>query len=271
MAQHDIYWSCSKFADFIRGTTAPITETASGWRIWKKQARITRPFRFWLAETGLDSIQDFVTWPIRTVRDVKYHIRNRWIDKTNSLTAHPRDIKPGDWSDVGSRMLPCMFGEFQTFVEEELGRHHVGWMDETDPNYTKLKNDPIAAAMAYLDWASELRYTVDWLGEDHELLGQLTHQAIAAIEIRELYHWWTVTYRAREDAYEASGWSALCDSRRSDDPDEFLTMLEHDRTPEGEAETKRILALNTKIEKEYADEDEAMMIRLVKIRDGLWT
>ena len=31
------------------------------------------------------------------------------------------------------------------------------------------------------------------------------------------------------------------------------------------------LKLTTKIEKQYADEDEAMMIRLIKARDSLWT
>lgn len=269
--QHINYWSCSKFADFIRGTPSPTAETSTGWRDWKKQAKTAHPFRFWLADTALGKLQDIVYWPAETLHSIRYYIRNRWIIKSNSLTAHARDIKPGAWSDVGYRMLPCMFGEFQVFVEDELGRNHVMWMDKTEPNYLRFKNDPIASAMAYLDWASELRYTEDWLGKDHALLGQLTQQALNAREIKELYHWWTVTYRARKDAFDVSGWSALCASKRSDDPDHFMSIFDTDKSPEAEAETRRILDLNTKIEKEYDDEDTLMLKRLIEVRAGLWT
>ena len=42
-------------------------------------------------------------------------------------------------------------------------------------------------------------------------------------------------------------------------------------TDEEREESRLALDLSTKIEREYDEEDEAMMIRLIKVRDALWT
>jgi hypothetical protein len=44
-----------------------------------------------------------------------------------------------------------------------------------------------------------------------------------------------------------------------------------DRTEEEAAMRDAALAKSNEIEKAYNDEDEAMMIRLIKIRESLWT
>ena len=119
MAQHRNYWSCSALADWLRGTPKPTAETSTGWRDWKKAAKFAHPVRYWMADEALDYIQDFVTWPVRKLYDIKYYINNRWVSKTHQLTAHPRNIKPGHWQDVGSRFLPCLFNELVDFVEIE--------------------------------------------------------------------------------------------------------------------------------------------------------
>ena len=119
MAQHSRYWSCSPFADWLRGTKKLSAGTSEEWDDWTTAAQMKHNFRYWLAEEALGHIQDFVTWPIRTLDDIKYYINNRWVTRTHSLTAHPRDIKPGRWSDVGNRFLPCLFNELVDFVEIE--------------------------------------------------------------------------------------------------------------------------------------------------------
>ena len=55
------YWTCSKFADWLRGTAKPTAETSEGWRSWEKKARDTHPVRYWLADEGLDYLQKFLT------------------------------------------------------------------------------------------------------------------------------------------------------------------------------------------------------------------
>jgi hypothetical protein len=130
MAHHNNYWSCTPFADWLRGTKKLGAGTSEEWDDWTTAAQMKHNFRYWLAEEALGHIQDFVTWPIRKVYDVKYYINNRWVTRTHSLTAHPRDIKPGQWQDVGNRFLPCLFNELQDFIEVEKAWSHIAWGDK---------------------------------------------------------------------------------------------------------------------------------------------
>ena len=99
------YWSCSKFADWVRGTPKLGAGTAEEWDDWKESAKV-KAVRYWLAEEGLSGLQDIVMFIPDKIYAVKYYINNRWITRTHSLTAHSRDIKPGTWCDVGNRFLP---------------------------------------------------------------------------------------------------------------------------------------------------------------------
>jgi hypothetical protein len=45
----------------------------------------------------------------------------------------------------------------------------------------------------------------------------------------------------------------------------------NDKTPELKKQSDKALKLLQKIEKDYEKEDTAMLIRLVKVRDSLWT
>ena len=74
------YWSCGRFADWLRGTAKPHSETGTGWKAWKNLARVSHPVRYWIAEEGLDKLQDFVYWPVDRLYSVKYYAVKRWID-----------------------------------------------------------------------------------------------------------------------------------------------------------------------------------------------
>ena len=113
------YWTCSKFADWLRGTAKLGAGTAEQWDEWTTQAKLKHSFRYWLAEEGLDYLQKIVHYPTEKLYDFKYYVNNRWVSRSHSLTAHPRDIKPGQWHDVGNRCLPCLFNELVDFIEIE--------------------------------------------------------------------------------------------------------------------------------------------------------
>jgi hypothetical protein len=273
------YWSCSKFADWLRGTAKPHAETSKGWRLWKEAAKESHPIRFWIVEEGLDYAQKFIYWPVDKLYSIKYYINNRWVTRTHSLTAHPRDIKPGDWCDVGNRFLPCLFNELVDFVEIELAWWHIAWDDDARqefkaPWYARgwfrwrtWRN--VECGLSNLEWQRKLTADEDWgLKPEDEGFGKPTHQAIKAQEILDLYTWWTVERPKRVDPHEASGWSAICDKRRTSGADFFDF---EDRTEEDKAETSKALDLCHEIEQRYEQEDEDMMIRLIKIRQGLWT
>jgi hypothetical protein len=280
MAQHTHYWSCSKFADWVRGTTKLKMGTSEQWDEWTTTAQMKHNFRYWLAEEGLSHLQDFVTWPIRKLYDIKYYINNRWVTSTHALTAHPRDIKPGNWCDVGYRFLPCLFNSLVDFVEIELAWWHVVWDDKAykqfhAPWYSRgwfrwrTWRSP-EAGLANLEWQRKLIYDDEWIGADDPRYGKPTPQAIRAQEILDLYTWWTVTYRNRPDPHDASGWSAYCDAMRVKYPGQMLGGLNSKDAEDCKASDKAHKLLQ-KIEAQYEKEDEQMMIRLIKIRDGLWT
>ena len=273
------YWTCSKFADWVRGTAKLSAGTSEEWDEWTTAAQMKHNFRYWLAEEGLDILQQIVYFIPDKLYAIKYYINNRFVTRTHALTAHPRDIKPGDWSDVGNRFLPCLFNELVDFVEVELAWWHVVWDDKAyqefhAPWYSRgwfrwrTWRSP-EAGLANLEWQRSLRWKEDEVGPDFKGLGELTPQAIKAQEILDLYTWWTTTYRNRPDPYETSGWTAACEAQRVANGGKlsFSTI----KDPVLRKQSDKAHKLLQKIEADYEKEDEAMMIRLIKVRHGLWT
>ena len=272
------YWSCSKFADWLRGTPKLGCGTSEEWNEWYKTAGAAHPIRYWIAEEALDAIQNFINYPMDKLNDVRYYINNRWVSKSHALTADPRDIRPGSWCDVGNRFLPCLFKELVDFVEIEQAWHYCMWNEEERVKYNvpwyrsgwlrwRTWRCP-EAGLAYLNWASTLT-NEEFLEEGEKHKAEPTYQAKSAKEIIELYTWWTQTYRNRPDPYEASGWTAACEASRIANGGRLSFSAEKD--PVLKKASDKAHKLLQKIEKAYEDEDEDMMIRLIKIRQSLWT
>jgi hypothetical protein len=279
MAYHTKYWSCSPFADWLRGTKKLGAGTAEEWDEWTTQAQIKHNFRYWLAEEALGHIQDFVTWPVRKLYDIKYYINNRFVTRTHSLTAHPRDIKPGQWQDVGNRFLPCLFNELVDFVEIETAWSHVAWGEKED----RAKYNPPFYASGWwrwrtwrcpqagldnLKWQSELIHNEDYC-KDQPYYMKPTPQAVKAQEILALYTWWTEVYPNRPDAYNASGWTDYCEASRLSNGGKI--NWSSDKSPELKKQSSKAHKALQKLEADYEKEDTEMMIRLIKVRHGLWT
>jgi hypothetical protein len=271
------YWTCSKFADWLRGTPIGGAKTSEDWDEWRKTAQAKHPVRYWLADEGLDYIQNFLMWPIDKIYNVKYYINNRWVTRTHCLTAHPRDIKPGQWMDVGYRFLPCLFNELVEYVETELAWWHIAWDEEARKKYKspfwasgwfrwRTWRCP-EAGLESLAWQMKCT-NEDFLPEDKKHEAVLTYQAIAAKEIHDLYIWWTVERPKRVDPMEASGWSDYCNRKHEKGISVFKDLTDDKG---GKIDTKPMLDLMTELEAKYEKEDEDMMIRLIKIRQALWT
>lgn len=269
------YWTCSPLADWIRGTTKIKCGTGKEWAEWEKAAKAKYPIRWWIAEEGLDKIQDVWCWIPERINDVRYYINNRWVSRTHSLTAHPRDIKPGEWRDVGNRFLPCLFNELVDFVEIEQAWHTCMWSDDARKKFAvpwwrsgwlrwRTWRCP-EAGIEHLKWAMSLT-NKDYIEEGE--IEEPTHQSIAAKEILELYTWWKEVYPNRPDPHVASGWHDYCNMRREKG---YHLLDMEDKTSEEAEMCSAALDKSREIEKAQADEDEAMMIRLIKIRESLWT
>jgi len=276
------YWTCSKFADWLRGTTKLKAGTSEEWEEWETRAKKNFPIRWWLAEEGLDYLQQVIYWIPDKIYGFKYYVNNRWVTRTHALTAHPRNIKPGDWCDVGNRFLPCLFNELVDFVEVELAWWHIAWSDQDEK---RKYNAPFwatgwfrwrtwrcpQAGLDNLEWQRNLVWKEEELGADSPDLGKPTRQAVNAQEILDLYKWWTEVYPNRPDPHDASGWSEYCDRMREERGDGLRWIGIESQNKETRKLGKTSLKLLRKIEEQYEKEDEEMMIRLIRVRNSLWT
>jgi len=268
------YWSCTKFADWLRGTKKLSAGTSKDWNEWEKEAKVKHPIRYWLAEEALDKIQNVIHFIPDTLYSIKYAWVNRFVTKTHTLTS---TLPRWKWHELDTRILHCMFDELVNFVEVELAAANFRFDKEAQKKYKTpfwsngwFRTRTYRNAMAgreYLDWARKLVKDESWgIGPGDEGYGELTSQAKAAQEILELYMWWTLGRPLRKDPYEESGWSAYCERRRQNG-ERLLNWLNDDN----KEESSRIIEILNNIETQHEEEDEAMLIRLIKVRKHLWT
>lgn len=272
------HWSCSKFADLLRGTPKLSTGTAEEWNTWERKAK-AKNFRYWLAEEGLDYLQSFIYWPINRMNDMRCYIHNRWFFKTHALTSN---LKRGQWHEFDTRLLHAVFDELVDFVEIEEAWMHVMCSDEERKKYKTPWYRTVfrigswrcaEAGINHLRWAAGLKSDGDWIDKKNSDYGQPTSQALAAQEILTIYTWWKDERPKRPNPMDASGWSQYCEEKRQTAIDRNTNPLwSNFITTEGEKEySRKILDNCHKIEIEQEDEDTAMLIRLVRIRQNLWT
>lgn len=274
------YWSNSKFADFIRGTAKIRCGTSEEWQEWEQNSKTSHPIRYWIAEEFLDKVQSTIYWPVDKLYSIKYYIVNRFVSKTHALTSHKNQIPRGEWRDVGYRFLPCLFNELVDFVEIEKAWMHVisskemrekykaPWWSAGWFNVRSWRN--AQAGIDYLLWEASLT-NCEFLDPSDPEYNKPTPQAIAAQEILDLYKWWTEVYLKRPEPMEASGWSAYCAACRDEVGGGVLGMLSDARSPELREQGDRAHKLLHKIEEAYEKEDEEMLIRLIRVRNSLWT
>lgn len=85
-------------------------------------------------------------------------------------------------------------------------------------------------------------------------------------EARSLYHWWIIDYTNRYDKLD----DRLSYPEGPDgSSDNWILLDKYIDTPEYQ-EFMTICSIRTNLEKSYAEEDEANLIRLMKIRTYLW-
>jgi hypothetical protein len=168
------------------------------------------------------------------------------------------------------------------FVEMELAWHHIAWGDEE----ARAKYNPpfwatgwfrwrtwrcAEAGLDSLDWQSRLTMGTDGWNKNEEDADDPTPQAVKAQEILDLYNWWTQVRVNRPDPYEASGWSAVCEEERASNGGRLRLGSLGKSNPALRKRMDQAHKMINKMEKDNEKEDEVMMIRLIKVRHGLWT
>lgn len=272
------YWSCSSFADWIRKTPKLEVGSSKDWKNWEEEAKKKHPIRYYIAEELLDKIQNVIMYPIDKLYSIKYWFNNRFITQTHALMSN---LEKGQWHEFENRVLHCLFDELVNFVEIEKSWKNIICDESAAIKYNapwysfgwkrfRVWRSP-EAGLDYLDWESQLIMDETWgLTPDDPSYGKLSDQALKAQEISELYHWWKYSRQNRPDPYDASGWSQHCDEKRKES-NSFWSCFCREESPEEREKVNEMLKLLHKMEEDFYDEDERMLIRLVKIRRSLWT
>lgn len=227
-------WSVSEFSDKIRGNVKPKFASASGWDQWESDQKRDNPIRYWLAEEGLTILQNIVYFPYDIFRSIRRYLKNRFIDKTHALSSSNKHLKKGTWYDLSDRILFCMFDSLVDFVEIECAYHNHHFMSDEQK---KVYNIPYYASFFNI---RNPQLGIDYLKWASSLEDEPVYNpshAECSRTILELYYWWKKR-DSRLDIYESDYQNAR---------DAF------------------------DLENQYKNEDDEMLIKLIKVRNQLWT
>jgi len=244
-----------------------------GWTKWEAELKARRPIAYFVAETLPAWLEKPAEWTIDPIYDASYYLRNRFVRQTHMVHT---DLQKGVWHEYETRILHGMFTELVDFVEVEQAWHTCVW----DEKAREKHNMPwwrdnwlfywrewrcAGAGIDYLQWCMTL--------DDPALPAHDRNpsQAEHAREVMTLYTWWKDIRATRPDEYTEAGFTEFNDRMAAKygqlefDPDDKKL------TPQERQEKRAIYDRVHEIEEARHQEDEAMMIRLIKIRRGLWT
>jgi hypothetical protein len=262
------YWSCTKFANNVRkwlgAQEKPFFATTKEWNEWYQNAKRYK-FAIWLTDDVFDGVQNFIYWPLDALNVVRYYVKARFFDKMHYL---PTRLEKGKYYDLDTRLMHGLFESLVDFVEKEKTHMQLISYDEDRRgvfryHWSLLRWSSFRSrelGLKYLDW----EMTLD--SPDMEDDQMCETQAQAAREIVALYTWWKDIRPARPDPYDASGWSDYCKSRS----DRGCSMFA-EKTEEEHQQSDVVWKRLEEIETQQLQEDDAMLIRLIKIRRSLWT
>ena len=262
------YWSHSPLAKWLRERFGierlPTSETSKGWKEYHNRNK-TR-FGYWLIEEGFDIAQDIIMFPKDVYRSIRSYISNRFTDKMWCLDTK---LSKGGYHELNIRIIHGLFEGLVEFVEnEKANMQYISeyWEQVDDSASISTASKKVKKifpsrekGIEYLNWEISLN--------DGIKMGQ----SETAKEIKELYMWWKDIRPNRPDPYDASGWTEYCNKRREDSDGAFDILDHEDETEEERKEVSNMLKRLREIEKQYDEEDTEMLIRLIKIRNGLWT
>lgn len=277
------YWSCSKFADWIRKTFTtnpkPKAATSEGWRDWNKTAKEESRFVYWFTEEFLDKVQNFFMFPLDVWDEIRIYIRNRWITKTHAIVT---PLERGVWHENDQLMMHAMFQVLVDYIEIEKASCAL-WDDDRRKKYKEKmpwwRHLPYRLrfgqwrsrelGLEYLEWEMSLKNENEWDDKLDPEYGKPTRQARSACEQMELYLWWKDVRPHRPDPSELSGYTkAFADRQKNKKEDEDIWDILSEPVTD---EYRKIMDKSYEIEESQDQEDQEMLIRLIKIRSHLWT
>lgn len=221
-----------------------------GWNYFNREFKKVAPVRYYLTHTLRRKVTLPIRWKIEKVVD---WVRYRTISRYNIVDS---GLPPG-YYNAGNLMFHSAFSLLKDYVEIELAcrlKKDYNWAEKYIPFYNEIvKFRSPALGIENLNWQSSLDdpASPNYNGP--------TQQAVVAREILFLYNWWVNERPARVELKYPS-------TSISDEGDDDF-FLENDLPKEY---AKRMKEIETQ-KADWDREDTEMFIRLVEIRDNLWT
>lgn len=235
------------------------------WEDWHDRTKAKRPLVYFVMETIPDLWRNVTGNVCRPFNNVRNWLRYRVFDRYHLINT---GLRP-DYYEIEERMLHGMFSLLVDFVEvesawmhvvfdkEEQEKRKIPWWNIGKFRFKSFRD--VGAGLAHLRW--EMSLDSDKLPISEQNPGQ----AEMAREVWELYHWWKHIRPTRPDPDDLSGWKEYCRSKS------MRELFSNDRTPEEQKASLDIINASADIERSYDEEDDRMLIRLIKIRKKLWT
>lgn len=246
---------------------SPSAATWDGWDDFKADFKAKAPVRYFFSK-DISRWFNRPRWAIRAVLDwfryriVRYHV----VDT---------GLEPG-YYDADTILLHSSFNILKDFVEVENAWMHwctstkstgLPWYARYVPFYVQFFFRDRGAGLEHLLWESDLDRETP--GKDKIEASQGVGQAEAAREIMMLYLWWTDIRPARkEPEYPAE---LVEFDKTRDDVLSWFSDRFINAHPKEYALFKRHCMEVHDMEEVWGEEDTEMFIRLVKIRNDLWT
>lgn len=221
------------------------------------------PVRYWFRYNFRNTVILPIKWKYENISN---WVRYRTYDKHHVVNT---GLRP-DYHSVSKIILHSNFNILKDFVEVEQAwhiwcfsderRNKKTWIQRWLPWYFRHAFRRPELGIEHLKWAATLD---DPLLPLHE---RCDHQAAAAREIFALYDWWVNKRPARIEINIPS-------LRKNSGKEDLLDFLDtdFDRTTPVYRDYQIALEKQAKLEEVWENEDEEMLIRLMKIRNHLWT
>jgi hypothetical protein len=263
----------TKFIDKLFRITRPTSATWDKWGEWRANFKKTRPITYFIVETIPLAWEWLYKQTVDRANASMYYCSNRFVTRTHRLDAP--SLKKGQMHELSKRMLHCNFDAYVKWCETEASVDRV-WTDEAKLKYklpwyasTLLSNFVVLrnaqCAIDHLKWEMAL-----FEPDEGQSDPASPHQAMMAYEKMTLYVWWTKLRPARVDSWVESGLVEFWDEMDKKYSDSWI-MSKNKLTAEENATYNRLSAAQSAADEAQLNEDNEMLVRLVKIRDALWT
>lgn len=248
-----------KFKSWLR-FNPPGALTADGWIYFNKEFKKKAPVRYWLYNDFKKKLNP-IRWKYESIVD--------WIRYRTVCRYHIIDIgQPPGFYEYDSQILYANFSILTKYVETGLAWRSYWTEENKDKNYWKRQYVPFYnlfvplvrpdIGIKHLEWEMSLD---DPTLPPHD---RSPDQARRAREVHKLYVWWKEVRPARKNL----------EIRRPleiDDDNIFSTLSSKFKSTPGYKKYMSDLDKQHRLEERWRKEDDAMLIRLMKIRRGLWT